>query len=43
MQGAPREYADQWAAMGISDNSGYRHFSARTKQFYGWLPATKVC
>ena len=42
MQGTPREYADQWAAMGIADSTGRRHFSARTKQYYTWIDSSKV-
>jgi hypothetical protein len=40
--GKPLEYADQWETMGIGDNTGNRHFAARTKEFFGWIPAASV-
>lgn len=40
--GKALEYADQWATMGIGDNSGNRHFAARTKEFFGWIPSSSV-
>ena len=28
--------------MGIADSTGNRQFSARTKQYYTWIPGSKV-
>ncbi|KNC80029.1 hypothetical protein SARC_07595 [Sphaeroforma arctica JP610] len=31
-------YGDPYAAMGLADTTGNRHFSARSKEEFGWIP-----
>eukprot|EP01134_Creolimax_fragrantissima_P006054 CFRG6054T1 len=40
--GSVAEYNDAYAAMGISDSTGRRHFAARTKEAFGWIPSNNV-